>query len=156
MEALQDFGENTLVGLAIRMRYEYVNISTRGLSSSVRAARHGHQVWVYSQSSILHLHRTQAVIHLSFILSLWLRGVGPTNKESLGIFQLKSQASYIILTALRDYRCFSHRSHVHFLATGIRGKTSVKQYNMKTAGVVFSVLAWTGIDLTYHDATFKS
>lgn len=85
METLQDFGKNTLVGLAIRMRYEYVNISTCGLSSSVGAARHGHQVWVYSQSSILHLHRTQAVIHLSFF-SVYGYAVLDEQKENLLAF----------------------------------------------------------------------
>lgn len=54
------------MGLAIRVRYEYVNISACGLASTVGAACHGHQAWVYMQSSILHLRGTADIIHLSF------------------------------------------------------------------------------------------
>ena len=53
MEDLQHFAENPLVGLAIRMRYKHVDISTRGLSSAVGATRHRNQAWVYGLGSIL-------------------------------------------------------------------------------------------------------
>lgn len=55
MESLQYFAEHTLVGLAIRMGNKYVNITTCGLSPTVGATTHCHQVRVDGLDSILHL-----------------------------------------------------------------------------------------------------
>lgn len=88
MESLQYFAEHTLVGLAIRMGNEYVNIATCGLSPTVGATSHCHQVRVDGLDSILHLQimDSQEWCSLFFVL--------PNNREAskqAGFYTLPSK-----------------------------------------------------------------
>lgn len=87
VEGLQHFAVNALVGLPIRMRYEYIDITTRGFSPTEGATRYCHQVWVNGLSSIPHLHKTVAIIISQ----------NPTSKQESCHFHTKSRETEEII-----------------------------------------------------------
>lgn len=141
------------MGLAIRVRYKYINISTCGFSPTIGATwllPLGQGRWLVQHPSPAHAWKRPLIKHKLCYLqkhstSYWhadifvccfftfacfcmftgkKRKFLPVPSQILGGSLAK--ASHIILTSSREHTCFSHLSNMHALSGSFVGKRKSK------------------------------